>query len=239
MASGHCAVFVFVFVSVSLWLLTHSKGKKLWMNHCTSTFPQESDTNYQSDLKSVSTLQLTQDREQILHFITLLITVPNVKYTKEGGPGMNFKGHPILTMQCRIWLHFLCGVIDLIGSQGTNEPNTENRDEPGHFDDIILLCEMLPVPSVEKIEAWCGGEWTLMPVFSFSCQRLIHLFLWYWRWLSLSCFVSNGLYLDHCLILNSCIWEIGLEKGLCCLQWNIMSISSPVQFDWICQFSYF
>lgn len=56
-----------------------------------------------------------------------LIMVPNVKYkfnTKEGGPGVNFKGHPILTMQCRIWLHFLCGVIDLIGSLGTNEPNT-------------------------------------------------------------------------------------------------------------------
>lgn len=191
----------------------------------------------QSDLKSVSTLQLTQDREQILHFITLLIMVPNVKYTfntKEGGPEMNFKGHPMLTMQCGIWLHFLCGVIDLIGSLGTNEPNTENRDEPGHFDDIILS---MWDASCSQVSEDCGlvwREWTLTPMFSVSCQRLINLFLWYWRWLSLSCLLSN-----HCLILNSPFSKPISQKQLCCLQWNIMNISSPVQFYRICQVSYF
>lgn len=175
-------------------------------------------------------------------FMTPLIIVPNVKFkfnTKEGGPGINYKGHPILTMQCRIWLHFLYSVIDLIGSLGTNEPNTKNRDEPGHFDDIILS-----IWGASCSQWWedCGLVWReriLTLIFSVSCQRLINLFLWYWRCPSWSCFISNGLYLDHCLILNSCFWEIGLEKGLCCLQWNIMSISSPVQYYWICQVRYF
>lgn len=122
----------------------------------------------------------TGPRTDFAFHYSALIMVPNVKCkfnTKERVPGMNFKGHPILTMQCGIWLHFLCCVIDLIGSLGTNEPNTESRDEPGHFDDIILS-----MWDVSCSQCWedCGlvwREWTLTLMFSVSCQRLIRVSL--------------------------------------------------------------
>lgn len=156
MASGHCAFFMCLCLWVCLYDSSptpkaRSFGGIIILLH----FPRSP-----TDLKSVLLVSWhwTENR---FYISWLLIIVPNVKFkfnTKEGGPGINFKGHPILTMHCRIWLHFLCSVIDLIGSLGTNEPNTKNRDEPGHFDDIILLYEVLPVPSGEKIVAWCGGN---------------------------------------------------------------------------------
>lgn len=153
-----CILYVFVFVSVFMTL--HPLQRQEALEESLHFYISPGVPHCQTDLKSV--LLVSWHRTENRFYISwLLIIVPNVKFkfnTKEGVPGINFKGHPILTMQCRIWLHFLCSVIDLIGSLGTNKPNTKNRDEPGHFDDIILLYEVLPVPSGEKTVAWCGGN---------------------------------------------------------------------------------
>lgn len=102
--------------------------------------------------------------------------------TKEGRSGIDFKGQLIWTRKCRIWLHFLYGGIDLIGSLGANEPNTKNRDESGCFDDIILSMWDASCSHWWEDHGLGWRECTLTLIFYVSCQKLINLFLWYCRW---------------------------------------------------------
>lgn len=71
-------------------------------NHYSFTFPQESPVQLhtvESDLNSLSILQLTRDQEQILHFITHCpLRSRNVEFklnTKEGQSRIEFKGQLI------------------------------------------------------------------------------------------------------------------------------------------------